>query len=278
MPKDGSVGISDNTPYKQYGFGKILKPHMGMVRGIMRRHAWVVPSYVYVDLTAGSGRSSWEDTIIHGSPIVALDMARSLHVPLHGFLCERDAQSAQSLRYELRHRGLREHNAHPDVFLASTGQDYTLYEGDHQIYAPVILEHLHLHQGQRLYYGLVYSDENGRCPPFDILGAFARVQARMDLLIHVAATPIKRQYYSPIHPLMKRLDQLMETVQKDYWFVREPYGRFQWSFLLGTNWKLFPEFRGIGFHDTRSAEGASILRRLSLNRSAYDAQLDIFAS
>jgi hypothetical protein len=113
------------------------------------------------------------------------------------------------------------------------------------------------------HYGLIYSDENGALPPFALLGDYARHLPHLDILIHVAATPIKRQRLSPNHPLSERLDELMATIAKEQWIVRQPYGHHQWSFLIGTNWDAFPRFKRQGFWPVSSPEGARILRILS---------------
>lgn len=274
MPKKGSVGVSANTQLKQNHFRMFMQAHMRIVQSIMEHNQWVFPRYIYFDLNAGPGRYEDEEGIeVVGSPIQTLTVADGMNLPVWAWFCEQDKNSCELLRAELRQRGMQERG---DEFTDGATSAW-LYEGSYTIGLPQSLSVLlDPSLASRQYYGLIYSDENGSLPPFALLRLCAQQLRYCDILIHAAAAPIKRQFYSPVHPLMRRLDELMATVPKDCWIVRDPYGKHQWSFLIGTNWDAFPRFKRQGFWAINSPEGASILRRLSLNREEFNGQGDLF--
>jgi len=287
MPKDGTVGFSDNTPYKHDHFDKLVQAHMRIVRGIIHRHTWAFSSYVYLDLNAGSGHYYDEDGhLMLGSPIRAALLSLAQSLPMLACLCEQSYESVGQL-IEAFHAhqitSVPREIDEPDRLLTSH-HDIWIFEDQYSIGIPWFIEQrlkpLAVVQGTTLnkVYGLIYSDENGTLPPFALLEKCAIELPLVDQLIHVAATPIKRQIYSPKHHLNQRLDEMLATIPKKYWFVRLPYGQHQWTFLLGTNWDAFPEFTRQHFYRTDSPEGQSILRRLSYNRKDYDGQGDLFSA
>lgn len=80
----------------------------------------------------------------------------------------------------------------------------------------------------------------------------------------------------------------MERIGKKAWLIREPFGKHQWSFILGVNWEEFPEFKKIGFHKTSSTQGQNILNRINYTAKELNdrgikiynipKQLDIFSN
>jgi hypothetical protein len=276
MPKNGSMGVSENTHLKQEHFTVVMNTHMAIVRSIMQRKAWVDPHYVYIDLNAGAGRYTDErGTPITGSPLRTLAIADRLALPLWGCLCESNRRTAAALQGALTAWGLEEQGG----TLRRGATAMWIAPASYLEGVPHFLDACLPPTTRRKapYYGMIYSDENGAIPPFALLGECARRLPYCDLLIHVAATTIKRQRYSPAHPLMLRLDELMATVPKTTWVVREPYTHQHWTFLIGTNWDSFPRFRKQGFWPVSSPEGASILRRLSRNQEEYSGQGSLFA-
>jgi hypothetical protein len=267
MPMIGSAGYSSNTPLKQYHFSILADTHLHIVRGILSRAAWAFPSYLYIDLNAGPGQYVLDDgSYSLGSPLQMCLRADALGMPLTPYLCESDPTTAHTLRQTLVSHGL-------------PTQGVT--DGNNRVTVPHVLSNLTRSSGYALStcYGLIYSDENGSLPPFDLLGKCAQSLRLCDILIHVAATPIKRQYYSDRHPLIERLDEMIAQVKKAHWYVRKPYGQHQWTFFLGTNWNAFPDFSKYGFFDTRSRAGANILKSLSYNHKERSGeQGDLFIS
>lgn len=264
MPHNGNVGYSGNTPLKQNHFRVLLDTHMHIVLDFFKRKPWIEPQYFYLDLNAGPGRYAVQGEDLYGSPLIACAVAQAIGLPLHAIFCERGGTEVEALRQELARFGFRSDAAHPDVFHNQRSIVATICAGDYMVTGKDLLEHLTQHHTQKRY-GLIYSDENGSLPPFALLQAYAQVLEYVDIVIHLAASPIKWQVVSPVHPLSQRLDELLQTIPKRYWWIREPYMQHQWTFLIGTNWERFPRFKKQGFWPTNSPEGASILRKLSFS-------------
>ncbi len=271
MPRNGSVGYSDNTPIKQEHLRVLLRTHMPIVKSIMQKR-WVEPCYLYLDLNAGKGRYAVDGAWLYGSPLIACAVAQAFDVPLQAVLCERDHASLRSLRRELITFGFASVPDQEDLYHNHHQIMASVCPGDYEVSARDFLAHLQQHTSKERY-GLLYSDENGSCPPFALLSEYARTLPYLDIVIHLAASPIKWQRVSTVHPFRQRLDELMSTIQKTYWLIRDPYGHHQWTFLIGTNWPAFPKFRKQGFWPIDSPEGASILRRLSWTTKERQAHL-----
>jgi hypothetical protein len=261
MPRHGNVGYSKNTPVKQDHFRLLLDTHMRIVNGLFQAKPWIEPLYFYLDLNAGPGRYPVHDDWLYGSPLIACAVAQAIGLPLQAIFCEQGAREVQSLREELIRFGFAK-TVEEDVFHNARTIMATICADDYLVTSKELLRHFqeHIHIKR---YGLIYSDENGNFPPFDLLGQYALVLPYVDIVIHLAASPIKLQRVSPIHQLSRRLDEFLGDIQKRYWMIREPYLQHQWSFLIGTNWSRFPQFKRQKFWPINSPEGANILRKLS---------------
>ena len=115
---------------------------------------------------------------------------------------------------------------------------------------------------RRKKYGLLYADPSGVAPPFNLLAAFASHYKRIDLLIYLSATNLKRKRAAQNGSTPTLIDEL-SNIDKDQWIIREPHGQHQWSFLLGSNWLNYPTYESEGFHRVSSATGQCILHRLN---------------
>jgi hypothetical protein len=277
MPRDGSAGYSEYTRQKQEHLWLILNTIGGVLNGIIQRHQWVNPYILWWDLNGGPG--CYHNGSI-GSPLLALQMARKYDLPFEASAWEIDDESHGRLVQNLVRIGrlrLVDTTNRQAILRAEDTRDairYTVYPSDYNVSIPKGLKDLQSTAKSR--YGMIYSDENGRLPPFTLLRQCAEVLEHCDIIIHVAATPIKRQFYSSMHPLSQRLSEMVKTIGKVIWIVREPHEHFQWTFLIGTNWDSFPIFKRHGFHGLWTPIGREIMRRLDYNLEEYIGQLDLF--
>jgi len=85
---------------------------------------------------------------------------------------------------------------------------------------------------------------------------------RPSIYFHLSASNFKRILKSSSSDFDLRLTDCLNRILKKRWIVREPVSRHQWTFLLGSNWKKFPEFRKMGFYNLGSRKGKEILSRL----------------
>lgn len=59
---------------------------------------------------------------------------------------------------------------------------------------------------------------------------------------------------------------LFKKINKDYWFIKEPIGQSGWTFILGTNYKNFPEFKKIKLVSIKSYDGIRYISAIENNK------------
>lgn len=252
MPIINGVGISEYTKIKQEHFERLLRANIAIAEACIKKHSsvWAKKDYVYIDLNAGPGIYLNEDTnqFTKGSPLIFMDIAkRHPTVKFKGYFIENRECAFESLENNLKKIP---QNCQIELFCE-----------DHALVLPALY-------GKFPYgtFGLIYSDDNGNVPPFDLLYEWTKhpkINTHIDILINIAATTIKRTRMSPICSNKEYLTNLLNKLEKKEWRIREPEGKHQWSFLLGCNWFQYPEDVRMNFFDTKSARGSEILERLN---------------
>jgi hypothetical protein len=232
MPIEQGVGTSEHTKNKQEVLQHLLKMHLKICRGIFSNYNIRQP-YYYIDMNAAHGAGS--PTIFHTL------VTNEITIPYHALLVERDTENAVQLARCFQNE--------PHV---------TVKSGDHDDIVPAFVQSL---KGKP--YGLCYHDPNGEVS-WNTLANIARLPAsnHIDILIHFTATGHKR-----IAKATGRLEKIMEYVQqisKKYWIVRKPDTNcsWQWTFLIGSNWDGFPDWKKQHFHRLREEEGQEIMKKL----------------
>jgi hypothetical protein len=103
-------------------------------------------------------------------------------------------------------------------------------------------------------FGLCYQDYSGT-PNFDVLSKFSHksCNSKTDILINCNTTQIKRNRglskngnYTVSQETRDPIEAIKD-IDKQYWQIREPLGKWQWQMLLGTNWKALSTFKKLGF-------------------------------
>jgi hypothetical protein len=151
--------------------------------------------------------------------------------------------------------------------LAMTNLPYHVFAGDHNA---TLLPSIPEDPGRpRL--GLLYCDTNGTYPPWDLLAAFAKQKttSRIDLLLYVSATSIKRICGAHRDKGFMPLWDALLTIPKSDWLVREKAGRHQWTFILGTKWTWQKSFESRDFWRIDSPEGEELLRQLTDSKGCH---------
>lgn len=241
-----SIGQSEYTHEKQEVLRMILAVHMRIVKGILSKKPRLYPRYVYADLNAGAG---FNDAVgVVGSPIVAAQEADRLGLPIDLTLFERDAETRSRLVERL------------------TGRNDVNVYGDHNDHWRDLFW---WHQGTRQgAYGLCYWDPNAATIPIEVInGLICKPLDAVDVLLHVNANGgYKRaQAGRPAGVPRRYLADDVLSLDKRHWWIREPRLDWQWTFLIGSNWDGFPEFRRKDFHALYSPAGLRILERLNLS-------------
>jgi len=274
MPKHRDLGFGTYTPDKAQTFRAILSMHMVITRAVLekaRSRGFHTAPYLYLDLTAGPGFSNPEKTIL-GSPLIFLDLAtRPLHkgrseetfppVPFEAHFFEKDVVFANELKSNIT-----------DYLNALTQSpidfEYYLHPIDYADQNQGVLAMLQQWGYQKYRYGLVYIDPSGNIPDFELLARIPDLLPRIEILLHIAATPIKRR--AQAHNA-ERLEDFLNKFPKDYWLIRDPLqgDNYQWTFLMGSSAvnpkKNTPLFRGLKsqkFYPLNSPKGQKIFEKL----------------
>jgi hypothetical protein len=248
--------ISAETEAKERDFTGILEMHTNVCRGIFKRHG--TSSYLYADLYAGPGRLEFEGRQFDGSPLIAQRILTATGLPYLALHYERDASVAARLGGALWT---------PSSLLDTPDAER----------APVFTEScqegfrrwLEVNGKQPGRYGLVYSDPIRDEIPHELLNLTAQYLPKVDLLSYVAATQYKRR--RGVDPSRPFLVDHIGAIDKRVALIREPIGRWQWTFVLWSNWVNLPEWRKRGFYRVDSDRGQEILDLLNLSKPELHA-------
>ena len=251
MPINGSVGQSDYTKVKQHHFSVIVSTFLTAAKGMLTRNRGDHEQYfLYVDLYAGSGENMDN---VPGSPIIFHEAAKKAQICTLPILVEENEYSVKQLQDKLFSVG-----ANYFKIKNTNNEDFV----EMMIKQPV----------RKSTYGLVYLDPNG-IPNFELLRRLSEVRQyyKLDFLINCPATAIKRAIGNVKCKQQSRLFEELKTIKKTNWMIREPIGKWQWTFIIGTNWNDPPQFKKHKFWPIDSAEGQKIVKYLSYNKQELDA-------
>lgn len=222
-------GKSEETAIKHDQLRKLLDMHIQMCKRSMC-------NYWYFDMNAGDGS---------GSPHIAHTALHAAHYPAWSIvLAEHNPATAERLTGYAARFFLPGH---------ATVRNESNVSVAH-VYAP------------RLRFdtdcGIVFHDPNGvQDLQLDALRPFART--RLDVLIYYSATAHKRAakscYADKIGYTM--IEDILRSGIKTHWLVRAPRTRWQWTFIIGTNWSRFPSWKKAKFYALESPEGRAAIER-----------------
>jgi three-Cys-motif partner protein len=246
MPKVDKVGYGDCTEIKIDIFSLIMSMHLKVTQNVLKKHSAFSQCYRYIDLTAGKGFSP--DEKIKGSPIAFLEQVESewftLSYQANFIECESKNILAlkETLNHESENRGWKSGN-------------WYFHHGMYQDEIPILLNY------RNNEFGLVFVDPSGDSPDFDTLHYIAEMRPKMEILIYLPSTNVKRTYQFT----EKRLTDYIDTVGKKNWLIRKPksWDQFKWTFLLGSNATIFKTYKRIDFFTLESEQGKVILEKLN---------------
>lgn len=244
MPVLNGIGFGEHTALKQEHFEKLIRLHLAITASVQRNwreRRWQgadLDTYYYFDINAGAGH---DPTGLAGSPLIFLRQAALRGTRYQAVLIERELINYQELNRKIKDSSVViEHGDHADVlpkYFAKGPQRF----------------------------GIVYADPSGDKPAFDLLGDMSRqpIYKLLDICIYVSATRRKRDRNSPKTREDRCLRDFLGVIDKKEWIIREPVGRDQWSFLIGSNWINFPDWKKEGFHSWKSPRGKEIFDLLT---------------
>lgn len=231
-------GQSDATPQKQEDLQKILEQLMSVVKRIwVKKSSRYTSTYYYIDTNAGCGTNKIVQC--DGSPLVFLRAARKLAVPYQAYFVDIEPRFTQKLND-----------------LIYEWPNCRVITGDNRVVLPKIVAQL----PKKETFGCVYMDTNG-IPDFGLLATVCMLpdMNKIDLLIRYGAMSLKRNF----HQGYAHLITYLTCINKGHWYVKEPVGRQQWTFLLGMNWADMHVMKGLGWCKARSTRGKQIVEKLN---------------
>ena len=251
MPIENGVGYGEYTGVKIEHLSKILAMHMAITQAVIKKHAsYYEPEYRYIDLTAGKGSTPDGSS---GSPIVFLEKAGDpkFEVPFRADLIEREQSNIDELKKAVL--------SHPVGLLNQ--KNIHFHPEDYEKTVP------HLFMSKKEYeLGLVYVDPSGDLPDFKSLAHISNMRPRMEILLYLSATNIKRQFQQT----QKFLADFLSETSKQHWLIRKPIkgDSHQWTFLLGSNSDLFKPYGSIRsyFYLLNSPEGQQVFEKMNLSQ------------
>lgn len=237
MPVIDGVGQSDYTRMKEDHYACILKWHISVIRQVMSK-GWAHKTYRLIDATAGPGIMN-DGT--PGSPVRALEILDESRLDYKAAFIESDRDTFGQLDRVI--------GGHDHVDLRWTQYQF-------------VLQSLQL---ERYQFGLLYVDPNGRVE-FPALAAFAKMAPRIDILLSLTASGIKRADKSCGQDSQTIADQIA-SIDKAFWLIRKPYTQHQWTFLLGSNGKpMNKPYKRIDLEPITSKDGEQWLQQISYTK------------
>ena len=247
MPKVDGVGFGQSTPIKIQHLSKIVGMHIAITQAVLNKHSVYKKKYRYVDLTAGKGHTP---DGLKGSPLVFLEVIEGKYsgLPYRADFVECETVNYNELQVAIQKETLLQ---------GWVGKDIHFYQGQYQQQIANLFR-----QRDASELGLIFVDHSGDPPDFEALHEITVLRPRMEILIYLSATNIKR-LYQHTHKL---LSDHMNVVGKEHWLIRKPFSwdRHEWTFLLGSNSKLFKDYKTIDFWQIESELAQEYFAKLNL--------------
>lgn len=256
MPIMDSVGYGELTPLKIEHLSRIIAMHTAITKAVLNKNSVYTKQYRYVDLTAGKGTTP-DDT--KGSPVVFLEEAESprFGIPYRADFIECEKKNLDQLQAMVRRESTKNSWGCNDVHF---------HHGDYQKVVNDLFP-----ETNRNMFGLVFVDPSGDLPDIETLRLVAKRRPKMEILMYISATNIKRLFqYTD-----KRLSDFMTEIGKAHWLIRKPirWDTHQWTFLLGSNSKLFTDYKKIDFLRIESDEAQEFFPKLDLTAKQRQKQM-----
>lgn len=250
------VGYGAYTEIKIRHLSKIFEMHLIITRAVLNKHPYYFPIYHYIDATAGSGETPEGTT---GSPLVFLDRIEA----------DQFRMNYRADFIECKDSNLTELQKTIETKARSNNWGISNLHFHHDCYETAIPDLLQGVNDREL--GLVYADPSGNLIHFDTLGYVSKARPRLDILLYVPTTNIKRVFGIT----NKLLSDFMNDIGKSHWLIRKPFPNdpLKWTFLLGSNTDIFKKYKKIDFLPLDSPEAQSFWPKLNLSTKQQFLQM-----
>jgi hypothetical protein len=235
---------SDYTPIKQQALHDALTQQMNLIVHITEKWNKARP-YTFFDLNAGPGMTEDQQP---GSPLIFRRIASEYMAQWPNFHFEATLYEADLQTYSKLVRVL---GNDPRFIIKNENHD--------ELRSELLKKRDHPTKQDKWTFGAVYADPSNATLPWELLELFNHVYPRVDIMINIACASYKRTIAQAGY---QTLADRLPTIKK-HWIVRKPFGKHQWSILVGTNWEDYPAWRRKNFYPWNDqGVGTSIFEKL----------------
>lgn len=231
------------TPYKQNDFSDLLRHHINICLKVINKNSWASQFYQYFDMFGGPGLIRDNGKTIEGSPVIFSKVIREFPILYRANIVEQDLITFDQLKTAVQ-------DPHVKLHCGNSREVYKRF----LVSSPK-------------QFGLLYLDpdmgEKGFDLSFEIARDFSLYYPYLDILLYISANNIKR--IAGAKGTLSLAERL-EPIKKKHQVIRTLKDKFQFTFLILTDYKEPFTWANRGFYDVKSSQGQHILDKANYTK------------